>query len=94
MDLTRVVPIPLSKEPVVLWGLHLRDVIWLALGAIGDLWLWPHSRKQLASDLVGIVGISALSLAMAIVRYQDLSIPAWCFRVSRFMVSPKRFVPK
>ncbi len=94
MDLTRVVPVPLPKEPVVLWGLGLKDLIWLALGAIGDLVLWPHSGKPIAVHLVGIISLSGLSISMAMVRYQGLSIPAWGLLASRFFVSPKCYIPK
>ena len=94
MDLTRVVPVPLSKEPAVLWGLSLKDLIWLALGIIGDLLLWPHSKTRMTLPVVGIVALSSLSIALAVLRYQERSIPSWCLIAARFFVSPKRYIPK
>lgn len=94
MDLTRVVPIPLSKEPAVLWGMSLKDLIWLALGIIGDLLIWPHSKTQLAAPAIEIVVLSSLSIALAVARYQDRSIPSWCLIGTRFLILPKQYVPK
>lgn len=93
MDITRVVPVPLSKEPAVLWGLGLKDLVWLALGVILDLLLWPHSAKQMVDHVVAIIVLSGATVALAVLRYQDLSIPAWCLIASRFLASPKRYIP-
>ena len=94
VDVTRVVPVPLPKDPAVLWGLSLKDLVWIALGIIGDLLLWPHSKSRMMLPVVGIVALSSLSIALAVLRYQDRSIPSWCLMAARFYISAKRYTSK
>ncbi|CAB1129238.1 protein of unknown function [Candidatus Hydrogenisulfobacillus filiaventi] len=40
----REVPVPLAREPEVLWGLTVGDLIWPAAAVVVDVALWHWSR--------------------------------------------------
>ncbi|MHB1610271.1 MAG: hypothetical protein ACYCOU_14670 [Sulfobacillus sp.] len=93
MDVVRIVPVPLSKEPVVLWGLRLKDLVWLAIGLAGDLLVWPHHRRW-ADHWEAMAVLSSGGVIMAWARYQGLSVSEWGLLLLRHTVRPKLYIAK
>ena len=91
MDVNRIVPIPLVKAPTVMWGLHLKDLIWLAIGVVADLALWPRNQVQ-ATNVVAMALISGVSLALAWGKYEEVPLTEWLYLMLRYLVRPRTYI--
>lgn len=91
MEVTRVMSLPLSREPELFLGLTLRDVIWVALGTGCDVLVWHAAGQRLRLVLVVMVSLAAASLAW--LRWEDRSLPGWLWLIVRFYTSHRLFLP-
>lgn len=88
-----MVTLPLSKEPTLLWGLGIRDILWIVVGFTLDVLVWHMSHGHLMGWTVDIV-ISAIALAMAWIKIEGLTLAHWLWLITRFLVLPKLFLPQ
>jgi hypothetical protein len=91
MDVNRIVPIPLTKDPTVLWGLHLKDLIWLAIAVVADLALWPR-HQVLVTNIVAMTLISIVSLVLAWGKYEEVALTEWLYLMLRYLVRPRTYI--
>lgn len=93
MAMNRVVTIPLGREPEVLFGLKISDLIWIAGAAAVDMAVW-HGSRHVSPPAWGALGAASLTgLALATVRHSDVSLPQWIWRWGRFYLSSRLFLP-
>ncbi|PSR33186.1 MAG: hypothetical protein C7B46_11040 [Sulfobacillus benefaciens] len=91
MDVNRIVPIPLVKAPTVMWGLHLKDLIWLAMGVVVDLALWPRHQVRMTNIIaMGLIG--AVSLGLAWGKYEEVPLSEWLYLMIRYLVRPRTYI--
>ena len=93
MAVNRIVTIPLGREPEVLFGLRLSDLIWTAGAATVDMAIWHGSHHVSPTAWAAIGTVSLAGLALATVRRQDVSLPQWMWRWGRFYLSSHLFLP-
>lgn len=93
MAVNRIVTIPLGREPEVLFGLKLSDLIWIAASATVDLAVWHGSHHVSPVAWVALGAASVSGVAMATVRYSNVSLPQWIWRWARFYLAPRLFLP-
>lgn len=93
MAVTRTVTMPLSREPEILFGLRLMDLIWVMAAAVGDLASWHTIRGSWTLRIMVMVGIALIGLILALVRISDATLPEWGLRYARYLLSPHLFLP-
>lgn len=91
--MTRTVYMPLSREPEVLFGLRLADLLWVLAASVIDLVAWRGLHHWLVTAAAVITVASALGVALAIVRVEDRSLPEWIGRAIRYGLSPRLYLP-
>lgn len=88
----RTVAVPLAREPEILFGLRLTDLIWLAVAAAGDLAVWRHT-PGLTLKAALVAGISGSGLAGGLGRIEGVPVFRFLLRVGRFVLGPRVFIP-
>jgi hypothetical protein len=90
--LMRTVFLPLASEPDILFGLHVEDLLWLALAGAGDLAVW-HRTTRIAIRVLLDGVISGGGLAGGFLRIDGVSAVRFLFRVGRYWAGPRIFIP-
>lgn len=93
MAVIRTVSIPLTREPEILFGLRISDLIWIMAAVVSDLALWHGLRTVVAERLAFMALASAGGLGMAVIRLHEASLPEWIVRWARFWLSPHLYLP-
>lgn len=93
MAVIRTVSVPLAREPAVLFGLRIRDTIWVLAGVIGIILIWHDVPLGSIAKLIlmGMVGASAMGLAL--IRIEEATVPEWSLRFIKFWISARLFLP-
>lgn len=93
MEVVRTIYVPLAREPDILFGLRLSDIIWVGMAGAGDLAIW-HGWMVAAGVKVAIMAsVSLAGLGMALVRIEDATLPEWMMRLVRFCSMPRLYLP-
>ncbi len=92
-SLESVVSLPLAKDPPLLWGMGLKDLIWPALSLAGDLLIWSHHPKFGVVEDIALAAVSAGGLIFGIVRVHSRSIPEWLVVIVLFYLHPRLYLP-
>ncbi len=93
MAVVRTVYVPLSREPEILFGLTLSDLVWFAAAAVADLGLWTEWRVKLSLRLVVMAAVWGLGTGLALIRIQEASLPEWFGRWVIYIVKPHLYLP-
>lgn len=93
MAVVRTVYIPLSREPEILFGLKLSDLLWVGAAGAADLGLWTRWTVALTLRILAIVGLSAAGLLLGLVRIHEASLPEWLVRWALFWLRPRLYLP-
>ncbi|NMP22573.1 hypothetical protein [Sulfobacillus harzensis] len=93
MAVTRTVFLPLKREPEILFGMTLADLIWVMAAAALDLVWWRMLHQHRTAALAIMAATTTLGLAMALVRLEGTSLPEWACRAAGFWLRPRLFLP-
>jgi hypothetical protein len=74
-----------------MWGLHLKDLIWLAMGVVVDLALWPRHRVRM-TNIIAMALIGAVSLGLAWGKYEEVPLSEWLYLMIRYLVRPRTYI--
>lgn len=89
----RTVYMPLSREPDILFGLRVSDLMWVAASAAADLAIWHQSWADLTIR-IGIMSIlSAAGMALAAAKIEGDTLAQWLVRWIRFRITPRLYLP-
>lgn len=92
MVMTRIVSLPLSRDPEILWGLRLQDLMWIVMGAVADLGIW-HLPMAIKWRLAFLAMTSGISAGLAWIRISERTVPEWLGLLVWFYISPRSWVP-
>lgn len=93
MAVTRTVFLPLKREPEILFGLTMADLLWVMAGGTLDLAAWRAFHASQDVMIVAIAVISGGSLTMALTRIEGTSLPEWLWRALNFWLRPRLYLP-
>ncbi len=91
--MTRTVFLPLKREPAILFGLTMADLLWVMAGGTLDLVAWRAFHASRDALIIAIALISAASLTMALARMDGTSLPEWLWRALNFWLRPRLYLP-
>ncbi len=90
--MTRIVTLPLSRDPELVFGLRVQDLLWIVAGLAGDLVVW-HLGMSLRWRLATICGMSSAAAGVAWGRVADRTLPEWAWLMARFYLSGRLLLP-
>lgn len=93
MAVIRTVFVPLSREPEIVFGLKLSDIVWPAASAVVGLAIWHGWKVAPSVRLSVILPALAGGLGLAIVRIEETSLPQWMVRLMLFWIKDRLFLP-
>lgn len=91
--MTRTVFLPLKREPAILFGLTMADLLWVMAGGTLDLVAWRAFHGSRVAMVIAIALISGASLTMALARMDGTSLPEWLWRAVNFWLRPLLYLP-
>lgn len=94
MAVRRQVPLPLARDPDLLWGLSAADVLWPLAGAAVDLGVWKlagHRHPFVTAIACG--GLGAIALGLAWIRVEGRKVPQWTALAVGFWLRPHLYLP-
>lgn len=90
----RQVPVPLARQPEVLWGLTAGDLIWPAAAAVADLALWHWIRPYgEVFRWTAVAVVAACGAYPAWGRIDGQRPPAFVWRWIRYRLGANRYLP-
>ncbi len=88
----RAIKIPLAREPELLLGLKLSELVWVALGTVWNVAVWR--ARWVLDDRVGAMAGGSLVAALLVwMRYEDRPMWEWIGYALGFVFSTKRYLP-
>jgi hypothetical protein len=93
MAVIRTVFMPLSREPEVLFGLKLSDLIWPTISSLTSLAVWHADKLGLSARLTVITMTMATGLVLAKARIEEASLPQWAMRFLLFWTRTRLYLP-
>ncbi|AUW94039.1 MAG: hypothetical protein C7B44_13055 [Sulfobacillus thermosulfidooxidans] len=88
-----IVSRPLSKNPPLIWGMTVKDLMWPVLSLALDAIIWRHDPRGGFVEVLVLTACAALGMALGIVRVHGRSIPSWLLVILLFYLHPRLYLP-